>query len=267
MNVDLSRSVEQSFRTTLQRAEGLRVAGALTEAAAVYREASHLARQLIPFAVGAAEKARRQQWVRDLETLADRVALQKERTAPIQEPALVEGADLAAQIEALITRAEVSWGDIGGLAATQRALQLAYGLAVAQPPAGVRIDVTPNVLLYGPPGTGKTLLAAAVSSGLNATFFNVGISQVLSKWFGESSRLIVALYKLARQRAPAVVFIDELEALFPSRDGETTGAERRVLSTLLAELSGLAHAGRTCTVFTIGATNAPWLMDPAARTG
>ncbi len=100
MSVDLSRSVEQSFRTTLERAEGLTAAGALAEAASVYREAARLARQLIPFAVGTAEKTRRQQRVHDLETLADRVICQKVRSAPVQEvSATPESEDLVAQIE------------------------------------------------------------------------------------------------------------------------------------------------------------------------
>ena len=89
----------------------------------------------------------------------------------------------------------------GGLEQTKREIQTAFGMAVAQKPEGVKIDVVNNALLYGPPGTGKTLLAAAVSNGLNATFFNVAASNLLSKWFGESSRLVSALYETAR-RAP-----------------------------------------------------------------
>ncbi len=137
-------------------------------------------------------------------------------------------------------------------------------MAVAKRPKDVTIDTVGNVLLYGPPGTGKSLLAAAVSNGLQATFFNVSTAKLLSKWFGESPRLISTLFTTARLRAPAVVFIDELEALFPSREADTSGAERRVVSTLLAELSGVSTSGQAPTVFTIGATNAPWLMDAAA---
>ena len=76
--------------------------------------------------------------------------------------------------------------------------------------------------------------------------------------------MISTLFATARGRAPSVVFVDELESLFPSRDASTSGPERRVLSTLLAELSGVATSGKSPTVFTIGATNAPWLMDSAA---
>lgn len=263
MNVDLSRSIEVTFRKTLERADCLRQSGQ-GAAAAVYREAARLSRQLAQYAVGPAEKTRRLQRASDLETLAEKVMEQRLRAETPRGAAVESEDELQAQIDALVARSDVTWADIGGLEATKRQIQIAFGIAVARKPAGVLIDPVSQVLLYGPPGTGKSLLAAAVSNGLQATFFNVSAANVLSKWFGESSRLISRLFATARRRAPSVVFIDELEALFPSRDAETSGAERRVLSTLLAELSGLQTSRTAATVFTIGATNAPWLMDSAA---
>lgn len=265
MGIDLSRSIETSYRKALQRADMLRQAGRMVDAASVYREAARLAHQYAKFAVGPQERARRIARVKELEELAENLPKQQGtprsgHTAEVAEPS----DDIQSQIETLITRADVTWSDIGGLEATKREIQVSFGLAVAKKPSGVRIDVVGNVLLYGPPGTGKSLLAAAVSGSLEATFFNVSASKLLSKWFGESPRLISTLYKIARERAPSVIFIDELEALFPSRDSATSGAERRVLSTLLAELSGVATSGESPPVFTIGATNAPWLMDSAA---
>ena len=265
MTIDLSHSIETAFRQAIDRAETLRAAGRNAEASRVYREAGRLAKQLAQYAVGSAEKARRLQRVRDLETLAEQVArlpaaVEASRTDQ-PEP---EHDELQIQIDALVTRADVTWSDIGGLADTKRSIQLAFGIAVAQKPDGLRLDSIQNMLLYGPPGTGKSLLAAAVSGGLQATFFNVSASKVLSKWFGESPRLISTLYATARRRAPSVIFLDELESLFPSRDAEASGAERRVVSTLLAELSGVTTSGTSPAVFTIGATNAPWLMDSAA---
>jgi SpoVK/Ycf46/Vps4 family AAA+-type ATPase len=264
MNVDLSRSIELSFRKTLDRADRLLESGRGAESSAVYREAARLSRQLAQYAVGPAEKSRRLQRARDLETLAEKAAARKAVATARLAAESTEEDELQAQIDALVTRADVSWNDIGGLDDTKRQIQLAFGIAVARKPAGVTIDAINNLLMYGPPGTGKSLLAAAVSNGLRATFFNVSAAKVLSKWFGESSRLVSLLYATARRQSPAVVFIDELEALFPSRDTDTSGAERRVLSTLLAELSGVASSGKAATVFTIGATNAPWLMDAAA---
>lgn len=268
MNVDLSRSIDHSFRSTLDRAGRLRAEGRSAEAAAVYREAARLARQRARYAVSRPEKARRLKRAEDLAALAEQVVDEKPSEPPEQprrdDEELEDTGELQSQIDGLITQADVRWDDIGGLEETKQRIQLAFGMAVARKPQGVTLDVVNNVLLYGPPGTGKSLLAAAVSGGLHATFFNVRASELMSKWFGESSRLISLLYDTARRRAPSVVFIDELESLFPSRDGATSGPERRVLSTLLAELSGVSTSGESPHVFTIGATNAPWLMDTAA---
>ncbi len=255
MNIDLSRSIEQSYRRAVQRAEKLRASGQMPEAAAVYREAARLARQYARYAVSPTERSRRLERPRQYELLAEQLPSQKAAAPAREEQQRAEQPDeLQAQIEALIVRADVGWDEIGGLEQTKREIQLAFGLAMARKPEGVEIDAVGNGLLYGPPGTGKSLLAAAVSQGLQATFFNVSASKLLSKWFGESPRLISKLYATARDRAPSVVFIDELEALFPSRDSATSGAERRVLSTLLAELSGVATSGSPPPVFTIGAT-------------
>ncbi len=265
MNVDLSRSIDESLRKTLRRADELRAGGEAGRAASVYREAAGLARAYAQYAVSPAERSRRTARVRNLESLAQRLSEQRPAppSGPIPQPASGDQ-ELRGQVEALIMRAAVGWEDIGGLEETKRQIQLAFGLAVAEKPPGVRIDPIRNILLFGPPGTGKSLLAAAASRGLGATFFNVGAAAVLSKWFGESARLVATLYAVARQRAPSLVFIDELDALFASRELSSGAAERQVLSTLLAELSGVAASGDGPPVFTLGATNTPWLMDPAA---
>jgi SpoVK/Ycf46/Vps4 family AAA+-type ATPase len=115
----------------------------------------------------------------------------------------------------------------------------------------------------GPPGTGKTLLAAATAGNLEATFFNVKVSSLLSKYFGESTKLISALYSVARRLSPAVIFLDEFESLTPSRGSGESGSERRIVSTLLAELDGLQGKDDDSFVMTICATNLPWLLDLA----
>jgi SpoVK/Ycf46/Vps4 family AAA+-type ATPase len=265
MNVDLSRSIDESLRKTLQRADGLRASGQAGRAAAVYREAAGLARAYAQYAVSPAERSRRTEQASNLRSLAQR--LLEEGPGPASGP-VPQGdggnQELRPQIEALIMRSSVGWEDIGGLDQTKRQIQLAFGLAFAARPLGVRIEPIRNILLYGPPGTGKSLLAAAASRGLGAAFFNVNAAAVLSKWFGESARLIATLYSVARQRAPSLVFIDELDALFASREVSSGAAERQVLATLLAELSGVAAGEGGPPVFTLGATNTPWLMDPAA---
>jgi katanin p60 ATPase-containing subunit A1 len=163
----------------------------------------------------------------------------------------------------LIHKSDVQWGDIGGLEDTKDSIKSAYALALAQKPAGVQVSSWRNLLMYGPPGTGKTLLAAATAGNLEATFFNVKVSSLLSKYFGESTKLISALFSVARRLSPAVIFLDEFESLTPVRGSGESGAERRIVSTLLAELDGLQAKDDTGFVLTICATNLPWLLDLA----
>ncbi|MCA8939572.1 MAG: ATP-binding protein, partial [Planctomycetes bacterium] len=125
----------------------------------------------------------------------------------------------------------------------------------------------------GPPGTGKTILAAATSNALRkggevetpAMFFNVKVSGVMSKFFGESSKIVSEIYGAARDNSPSVIFLDEFESLSGKRDNDDqSGAERRILSTILSELDGLSEKGRSdIFVLTIAATNRPWDIDEA----
>ncbi len=184
-----------------------------------------------------------------------------------------DGAELSTAVSNLVTTSPVTWDQIGGLDETKREIKYALALSIARAPAGVEIATWRNVLFYGPPGTGKTLLAAATSNALKlkdqgderkAVFFNVKVSSVLSKYFGESSKIISELYGTARDASPSVIFLDEFEALAGQRDSNDPGPERRILSTILSELDGLAEKGRSdIYVLTIAATNRPWDLDPA----
>jgi katanin p60 ATPase-containing subunit A1 len=178
----------------------------------------------------------------------------------------VEASEHADAVKRLITRSPVTWNHIGGLEQTKRDIKFAYGLTMAQLPEGIRMESWRNIMFYGPPGTGKTLLAGATSNGLDATFFNVKVSSVMSKWFGESTKIVSELYDTARSMHPSVVFFDEFESITRSRGtGNDSGPERRILSTILAELDGLAEGNETATqyVMTIAATNAPADVDKA----
>ncbi len=170
----------------------------------------------------------------------------------------------------LVHQSNVTWDKIGGLDDTKRDIKYALGVSLAQKPAGVQLATWRNILFFGPPGTGKTLLAAATSNALRSSareqpfFFNVKVSSVMSKYFGESTKIISTLYDTARGCSPAVVFLDEFESLCGSREEGDTGTERRILSTILSELDGLAEKGREDVyVLTIAATNRPWDLDPA----
>jgi SpoVK/Ycf46/Vps4 family AAA+-type ATPase len=161
----------------------------------------------------------------------------------------------------------IDWSSIGGLDPLKEELKFHYGLAMAQLPEGLQIEGWQNIMFYGPPGTGKTLLACAIANKLNATFFNVKSSQIVSKWVGESGKLISTLYRVARKLTrdgrPSIVFIDEFDALCKSRGQEGQLYHQQMLAAILAEIDGFANKGRRNLVMTIGATNRPWDLDAA----
>jgi SpoVK/Ycf46/Vps4 family AAA+-type ATPase len=153
------------------------------------------------------------------------------------------------------------------LAPLKNELKFHYGLAMAKIPDGMEIEGWQNIMFYGPPGTGKTLLACAIANKLSATFFNVKASQIVSKWVGESGKLISALYRLARKFTrdgqPSIIFIDEFDALCKSRGHEGQLYHQQMLAAILGEIDGFASKGRRDLVMTIGATNRPWDLDAA----
>ncbi len=162
----------------------------------------------------------------------------------------------------LITASKITWGDIGGLNRVKQTIKesIVLGIIENKPEA---IKPWKGILLFGPPGTGKTLLAAATAGSLNATFFNVKVGQILSKYFGESSKLVTALYNVGRRRAPSIIFLDEFDSIALSRSGEVAESSRRVLSTLLSELDGLQDKDSGSYILTMAATNTPWDIDKA----
>jgi len=164
-------------------------------------------------------------------------------------------------VKGLIARSNVTWKDIGGLNDVKVLLMETVVIAALQKPES--IQPWKGILLFGPPGTGKTLLASAAAGSLNATFFNVKTSNILSKYFGESSKIITALYDVARENAPSIVFIDEIDALTTRRSDDASEASRRMLSTLLTELDGFQDKKSDLLVLTLAATNTPWDLDEA----
>jgi transitional endoplasmic reticulum ATPase len=171
----------------------------------------------------------------------------------------------SAMREVMVEVPKFGWSDIGGLDDAQLKLREGVELPLKSPQAFRRLGIRPakGFLLYGPPGTGKTLLAKAVAKEAEANFIAIKSSDLLSKWYGESEQQIARLFARARQVAPCVVFIDEIDSLVPAR-GSSSGGEpqvtARVVNTILAEMDGMEELQ---SVVLIGATNRPALVDPA----
>jgi len=170
----------------------------------------------------------------------------------------------SAMREVMVETPSIGWDDVGGLDAARDRLREGVELPLKHPDAFRRLGIRParGFLLYGPPGTGKTLLAKATARESQANFIATKSSDLLSKWYGESEQQIARLFARARQVAPTVIFIDELDSLVPARGGGLGEPQvtERVVNTILAEMDGLEELNN---VVLIGATNRPNLIDPA----
>ncbi|XP_043571582.1 katanin p60 ATPase-containing subunit A-like 2 isoform X4 [Chiloscyllium plagiosum] len=159
----------------------------------------------------------------------------------------------------------VRWDDIIGLEPAKRLVKEAvvYPIKYPQLFTGI-LSPWKGLLLYGPPGTGKTLLAKAVATECNTTFFNISASTIVSKWRGDSEKLVRVLFELARFHAPSTIFLDELESVMSQR-GSVPGGEhegsRRMKTELLVQMDGLARSDDL--VFVLAASNLPWELDHA----
>jgi transitional endoplasmic reticulum ATPase len=164
----------------------------------------------------------------------------------------------------MIQAPNVRWDDVGGLDDAQLKLKEGVELPLRSPQSFKRMGIRPakGFLLFGPPGTGKTLLAKAVAREAEANFVATKSSDLLSKWYGESEQQVSRLFERARQVAPTVIFIDEIDSLAPARGGGLgePAVTERVVNTLLAEMDGLEDMQG---VVVMGATNRPNLLDPA----
>jgi len=165
----------------------------------------------------------------------------------------------------VIARPDVTYEDVGGLRDAVREMREAVELPLVQPEVFERIGIEPpkGVLLFGVPGTGKTLLAKAVAHHTDATFIRLAASELVQKYIGEGARLVRELFQLAREKAPSIVFIDELDAIGSSRYEASTSGDRevqRTLMQLLSEMDGFSPRGE---VKIIAATNRPDMLDQA----
>lgn len=162
-------------------------------------------------------------------------------------------------------RPQITFKDVGGLYEQIRELREVVELPLKRPDLFSKLGIEPpkGVLLYGPPGCGKTLLAKAVAGESSATFIRLAASELAQKFVGEGARVVREVFKLARRKAPAIVFIDEIDAIAAKRIDVGTSGEReihRTLSQLLVELDGFDPLDK---VKVIAATNRLDVLDPA----
>ena len=163
------------------------------------------------------------------------------------------------------TKPDITYDKIGGLEEQIIEVKETVELPLTEPELFEKVGIEPpkGILLYGPPGTGKTLLAKAVANETNATFIKIVASEFVKKYIGEGARLVREVFELAKEKAPAIIFIDELDAVAAKRLKSSTSGDRevqRTLMQLLAELDGFESRGD---IGIIGATNRPDILDPA----
>lgn len=191
---------------------------------------------------------------------------QPRRTAsprPKSEPiAAVEGSANAWTVH---DRPHVRFDDVAGLDDVKQQIRLKLIYPFLHPELAARYGIRRGggILLYGPPGTGKTLIARAVAGEVEAAFFSVKPSEIMSKWVGEAEQNIQQLFAAARAYPRSVIFIDEVEALIPRRRESGSTVMQRVVPQILAELEGFDRPAEEQALLFIGATNEPWSLDPA----
>ncbi len=165
----------------------------------------------------------------------------------------------------IMEKPTISWKDIGGLDEQIEEIKEVIELPLKKPELFKKVGITPpkGILLHGPPGTGKTLLAKAVAASTNSTFIEIVGSELVQKFIGEGAKLVKEVFTLAKEKAPSIIFIDEIDALASNRIDVGTSGEREVQRTFmqfLAELDGFKPLGN---VKVIGCTNRKDILDPA----
>ncbi|MDR3074949.1 MAG: proteasome-activating nucleotidase [Candidatus Methanoplasma sp.] len=192
-----------------------------------------------------------------------RVSLNKQTLAvmnvlPTPLDPVVTGAEI-------IDKPGVTYSDIGGLEKQMLELREAVEDPLLRPELYAKVGIEPpkGVLLVGPPGTGKTLMAKAVANATNATFIRFVGSELVQKYIGEGARLVRELFDLAREKAPSIIFIDELDSVGAKRMDVATSGDREVQRTLMQLLAELDGFTPTSDVKIIGATNRPDILDDA----
>ena len=185
---------------------------------------------------------------------------------PVQAPENIVRDPFEARVlqEMLDGSSAVQWKDVAGLEAAKRTLKEAVVLPNLRPDLYRGLRAPPRgVLLFGPPGTGKTFLAKAVATESNAkSFFAASAASLTSKYVGESEKMVRALFRIARERQPSVIFLDEVDSLLSARGDGDQESSRRMKTEFLVQLDG-AGTSREDRILFMAATNRPWDLDDA----
>lgn len=173
--------------------------------------------------------------------------------------------DSSIQMMLTTEKPDVSYQDIGGLDQQKQEMKEAVELPLTYPELYAQIGIDPprGVLMFGPPGTGKTMMAKAVAQQTTAAFIRVVGSEFVQKYLGEGPRMVRDVFRLARENAPAIIFIDEIDAIATKRFDAQTGADREVQRVLIELLNQMDGFDQTTNVKVIMATNRPDTLDPA----
>ncbi|NPA70586.1 MAG: ATP-binding protein [Crenarchaeota archaeon] len=250
---------------TLQRlireAENAEIEGDIDRARALYKRAIELCRFYMENSDDDRDRECYKAILKMLKNKLETISIE-EREDQHYEKKIDTVDDYVKKAASFIARSNITWRDIIGLEDVKNMIVSSIYFNLARPEKPVKIATPRRFLLYGPPGTGKTLIAMALASFLKATFINVPIPGILSKYVGESPKILSAIFRLARERAPSVIFFDEIDAIAQSRDIDdhpVTG----LLQTLLTELDGFESKQDRGLIIVIAATNKPWLLDEA----
>ena len=158
----------------------------------------------------------------------------------------------------------VKWDDVAGLLEAKKSLYEALVMPIQMPDFFTgNVEPWKGILLYGPPGTGKTFLAKACATECDSTFFSISSSDLMSKYVGESEKHIKELFRLANEKAPSIIFIDEIDSLCGSRTEGENESSRRVKTEFMVQMQGVGKTNEK--VLVLGATNLPWSLDSALR--
>lgn len=167
--------------------------------------------------------------------------------------------------DGLIIKPSINFEDVGGMQAVKKEIEMKIikPLENAELFASYGKKVGGGILLYGPPGCGKTYIAKATAGQINAKFINIGLNDILDMWLGNSEKNLHEYFELARANTPCVLFFDEIDALGGKRTAHSNSAGKNVINQFLSELDGIESNNDG--ILIIGATNAPWDLDPAFK--